>query len=156
MEKVAGRVELGDGRSFTIRELRSPVVTIREAYVALFPNDVRFFFHVYRLCGIDRDEKIYRKPYIVSQIMRRIIYTRFSAEVLPTLEHLNPISRGGFRQYKLSQYLDKDGKKMLIKFRDEAIEMMETYPYGEWYRFEKDYAKKHGITFQLNCFKERG
>lgn len=146
-------IELGDGRKFTVKELQSLVIGEREAYVALFPNDSPFFSEVFRLNGIKQDPKQYSKPYIVSQIVRRIIYDRFESEVLPALDHLNPITVGGFRQYKLSQYLNKEGKDKVIRFREEAIELMKEYPDLEWYQFEKEYSKRHKLVFQPSLFE---
>lgn len=149
-------IELGDGRKFTLKELQSFVVVVKEPYVALFPNDVAFFSEVYRLNGILQDPKKYRKPYFVSQIIRRIIYGRFGLEVLPALEHLNPITVGGFRKYKLSQHLNSEGKEKIIQFRDDAIGLMKEYPAMEWYSFEKEYSKRYGLIFQISLFDKEG
>ncbi|KAA9341152.1 P63C domain-containing protein [Larkinella humicola] len=145
-------VELADGRQFTIKELHSLVVGIRQAYVSLFDNTTDFFSQVYRLCGIQGDPKKYTKPYKVSRIIRRIIYARFQVEVLPALEFFNPVVLGGFRRYKLSQYLNDEGKKKIIEFRKQAEEMMKTYPDLDWYRFEKAYCKKYDLPFHRSLF----
>ena len=145
-------IELSDGRKFTLKELRNLVVGIRQPYEALFPNDNEFFSEVFRLLGIQSDPKKYSKPRIVSQVIRRIIYGRFQAELLPALDHLNPIVAGGFRKYKLSQYMNGEGKKKVVQFRDEAIQLMKEFPDLNWYSFEKEYSKRFKLSFQRSLF----
>jgi|GEM_PF-1510964 len=145
-------IEFSGQRKFTVKELLTLVVGIREAYVALFDNSTDFFPQVYRVYGIQGDPKNYRKPYKVSRILRRLIYTRFQVEVLPALEHLNPVLPGGFRRYKLSQYLNGDGKSMIIQFREEAEKMMSGFSALDWYSFEKSYCKIYKLPFQRSLF----
>lgn len=145
-------IELGDGRKFTLKELITLVVGKRQPYKALFPNENDFFPQSFRLLGIQGDPKKYSKPRILSQVIRRIIYGRFQAEVLPALDHLNPIVTGGFRKYKLSQYMNGEGKQKIIQFRDDAIELMKTFPDLDWYGFEKAYCKKYDLPFQKSLF----
>lgn len=144
-------IEFSDGRTSTIKQILSLVVGLRQAYESLFDNTTDFFPQTYRVYGIVGDPRKYIKPYKVSRIVRRLIYARFQIEVLPALELLNPIL-GGFRRYKLSQYLNSDGKKMIIQFRKDAEEMMKGYGDLDWYSFEKAYCKKYNLPFQKSCF----
>ena len=144
-----------NGKEYTLGELKALVALDKQPYRAYFPNDDPFFPEMYRLQGEEwkqLDSKDYNKPPIVGVWINEIIYNRFPGGVLPYLQFKNPILPGGFyRKYKLSQYLNDEGKELLIKFRDEARALMQGC--NTWYEFRQKLFEVHGVPYQAKMFK---
>lgn len=90
---------------------------------------------------------ITEKPHVIAQYTNEIIYQRFSKEVLPMLQHLNPYCAMGFRMHKHFQWLTPEARVYLLRFIDEAIAVMRTCT--NWYEFRIKYGKQFGLSFQL-------
>ena len=84
--------------------------------------------------------------------MNEIIYSRFSKNVLPELQRLNPYIIFGVRNHKHFQWLTVDGQALFDKFIQEAISVMQVSI--DWYDFRIKHASQFGVTFQLNWEKD--
>lgn len=144
-------IELYSGRRITHKAY---VSSKRRPYFAEFPNDNGFFFQIFRINFPHLDYKKYRKPPVVGEILKQIVYGRFPLEVYHILDVLNPILPGGTRKYKLFQNLNNDGLTLLRQFRDEAEQLMKEFEYGQWYAFRKELLRKYKVPMQLNIFEE--
>ena len=57
-------IELIDGRTFTIDELKRYVTPDPQPYQPRFPNEVPFFKEIFRLLGLEGDPNNYIKPHL--------------------------------------------------------------------------------------------
>lgn len=144
-------IELMSGEKTTLKAL---IAVQRRPYMAEFPNDNLFFPEIFRINFPHLDSKKYRKPKIVGEWIKEIIYDRFAVEVYHTLDTLNPILPGGNRKYKLFQNLNDEGLIELRRFREEAVEIMQTCQEGEWYEFRKKLYDKYRVPYQLKIFEK--
>lgn len=116
------------GREISLREIKELIVANALPYSPKFPNEVPFYKEIFRLYSWDdKNPNDYIKPASVAKLTNRIIYGRFPKDVLPSLQILNGYLPGSWiRGYKNFQFLNEDGQKLVVKFRDEAIKIMET------------------------------
>lgn len=147
-------IELHSGAKFTIKQISELLTAQLQHYSPKFPNSSPFFSEIYRLNEWkDLDPTDYYKPPIVAAWINEIIYGRFTKEVLPALQVLNPASPFGIRMYKHFQFLNEEGQLKLEQFRDEAIEVMKTCT--TWYEFRKKLHAKYGVTYQVKMFENQ-
>ena len=144
-------IELRSGIKISLKQVEDLVTAARQPYEAKFPNDVPFFFEMYRLLGwTDKDPKDFNKPAIVGKYLRELIYFRFHADVLPTLQTL--AMPGGIRLHKFFQFLNEQGQEKLLQYRDEAIALMKTC--SSWYEFRVTYGRTYGLPVQKKMFEK--
>ena len=144
-------IKLLGGGEISIRQIKDIIAKYRQDYEKTFPPV--YYSEIDRLNNWHRPkEKQHEKPPIVGRWTNEIIYSRFSKEILPTLQQLNPYISFGFRMYKHFQWLTSEGKEQLVRFIGEAVEVMKTC--GTWYEFRVKYAKTYGAPCQLNIFED--
>jgi hypothetical protein len=160
-ERVRREQERKQARAKEVFELRSGetiafaslIANDEQEYFPIFPNSNPFFSEMFRLVGDlwkNWDSKSYTKPLEAKQYLIEIIYYRFSKEAVGTLR--TKVQRG--KNQKLFQYLNDEGRDMVVKFRDEAIAMMKEFNYGQIYEFRIAYSKKYNTPVQLELGKE--
>lgn len=131
---------------FEIRQIRETIAKQLQTYEPTYPP--QFYEEIFRLKGWPIPVGgITEKPHVIAQYTNEIIYQRFSKEVLPMLQHLNPCSAMGFRMHKHFQWLTPEARVHLVRFIDEAIAVMRTCT--NWYEFRIKYATQYGLSFQL-------
>lgn len=135
------KIKFIGGAEISIREIKDFIATNALPYVPKFPNSNPFFSEMYRLNkwdDLDPDEWI--KPLQVPNWINEIIYGRFSKEILPSLQILNPYLPGMcVRGYKNFQFLNENGQKLLEQYRDECVEVMKTCT--TWHEFRLKYSQ---------------
>lgn len=121
-------------------------------YTPRFPND--YYLEMYRLnkWSTPEDGVFSQKRSICGTWTNEIIYGRFGKQVLPTLQHLNPIDRIGLRMVKHHQHLNEKGLEKLEMFISESVELMKES--STWYEFRSKLYHKYGVPFQLDIFRE--
>ena len=133
------KIELRGGKSVTRLEIRLLITSIMQEYDAAFPNSNPFFKHMFRLhpklMGLDYNS--YSKPRLAGKLLKLLTYDRFGIEVLPALLVFARID--GFWITKCYKHLTEDGLAHLLKFRDDANEMMAKFKDGQWYEFYAQY-----------------
>lgn len=143
-------IELQSGLRVSIGEI---VLSQKRPYEAQFPNEVPFYSEIYRVLGLQGNPNDYHKPRIVADWTNEIIYGRFDRLVITKLKALNPTLAGSFhRKDKHFQYLNGEGLKYLVQFRDEAIALMKTFANGEGYAFRKKLFEEYGVPYQTDLF----
>jgi hypothetical protein len=148
------QIELRSGKTVSIAGIREYVTALKRAYSAIFPNDNPFFANMFRLHPklMTCDPKKYEKPFLAGRLLTKLTYNRFhtefSQEVLGALVVL--AMPDGVRIYKCHEFLTPAGVEHLIRFRDEANQMMEKYEDGQWYEFLRDFSAKYKQVFQPN------
>lgn len=60
---------------------------------------------------------------------------------------MNPLISGHIRKYKLSQFLNAEGKEKMKGFIEDANTVMKECT--TWYEFELKYTKKYNLPVQL-------
>ena len=147
------KIELINGSEIDLAEISRNLTLSPQAYAPVAEFKA-FWTEIYIKMGLPVPEKFpYKKPPIIGKITNEVIYERFSREVLPTLQKLNPYIHQYRRKFKHHQFFTPDeGLKNLKRVLTEATEMMREY--DEWYDFRINYARDYGLTFQLNAFEE--
>jgi hypothetical protein len=149
------KIRFINGMQISLNEIRNIIVATALPYSPMFPNDVDFYKEIYRLYGWDdKDPNEYIKPACVAKLTNAIIYGRFSKDVLPTLQVLNGVLPNSWiRGYKHFQFLNTEGQKQLIEFRDEAIKVMKICK--NMHEFRIKYAQMYGVpyNYQQNLFE---
>lgn len=146
------KIELHSGLQISISEINSIVSANRRPYEAMFPNSIPFFKEMYRLNGwTDLNPNSYTKPPVVARWINEIIYGRFSKDVLPAIQVLNPYINYATRLHKNFQYLTNEGQQLLEQYRDEAIEVMKKC--SSWHEFRVKYSKEYGVPFQGSLYE---
>jgi hypothetical protein len=144
-------IELRSGHKISLKQIEDLVTAARQPYESKFPNDVPFFSEMYRLLGWkDKDPKNFNKPAVVGKYLCELIYNRFHADVLPTLQTL--AMPGGIRLHKFFQFLNEQGQEKLLQYRDEAIALMKTC--ASWYEFRIKYGRTYGLPVQKTMFEK--
>ena len=156
LDRENEKIKLQNGKEISIREIREIHKIIAQQlqeYEVMY--DREYYAETFRLNGWEIPKgKIRFKPPIVGQYTNEIIYARFSKEVLPALQVLNPYIGFGLRLNKHFQWLTPEGKVMLETFIQDAIRFMKTC--STWYEFRIKHSKEFGLSFQLDVFKEYG
>ncbi len=147
-------IELRSGEKISIAQVRSIITASRQAYDAVFPNDVDFYKEIYRLNGWKHlDPKEYIKPPMVGTWTIEMLYNRLGKDVFPALSALNPAFPNGIRLHKCFQFLTDDGRKHLIDFRDESIRLMKKCT--TWNGFREMLFEECGVPYQKSLFEEK-
>lgn len=130
-------IEFHSGIKISLNQIHKLITATIQRCDPLFPNHVQFFSEMYRLLGWhDRNPNEYYKDPIIGYFINELIYRRFPKDVIPALRAL--AVPGGVRMYKFYHFLNPDAQKEVIRFRDEAIQMMKKH--GNWKDFRKQYA----------------
>lgn len=132
---------------FEIRRIRQLIADELQGHGRTFRNE--YFENIYRLFGWQIPSggiQMKDRP-IIALYTNAIIYARFPKNVLPMLQHLNVVGAMGIREHKHYQWLTPEGRAEVLKFIDEAVEMMTACT--TWYEFRIKYSKKYRLSFQL-------
>jgi hypothetical protein len=145
--------ELRNGRIFTMKEVKDLTNNQPDDYFPMFPNANPFFKWMFKLKGWNLNPNEFIKPPCCAIYIKQYIYGRFQPEMLPTLlSKPNPLIFGYIRQYKLFQYLNEEGRRLMQGYIEDAINVMEESK--DWYDFELTYTKKYNLPVQLKCIIE--
>ena len=143
-------VELLGGSKISISQIKGIIANSIQRYLPIFP--MIFYTEIYRLNNwVVPKEKFWQKPHKIAFWTNILIYGRFSKEVLPTLQQLNPFIAVGVRANYHYQWLTPESKGQAEKFIDDAVKMMQTC--NTWYEFRKKYAKAYGVQCQLSLWE---
>jgi hypothetical protein len=146
------KYELRNGTSFTIKDVKDLISAMAADYFPMFPNSNPFFSLVFRLNGWKGDPKAFVKPPACALYIKKYIYARFEGDILPYLLKMdNPLVHGYVRKYKLFQFLNDEGRKMMAGYIQDAIDVMEDPDTKSWYDFELKYTRKYKLSVQLQC-----
>lgn len=145
-QRESEKIKLIGGAEISIKEIKEFVVANAQPYQPLFRNDIPFFSEIYRLNGwVDRDPTEWIKPLPVPEWINELIYNRFPPHVLPALQVLNRYLPGlCVRGYKHFQFLNEDGQRQVMAFRDEAISVMQKF--DTWHEFRLEFVK-YGVPY---------
>jgi len=155
IERDNEKIKFIGGAEFSLNEIKNLIIPFPQGYDPLFPNEIPFYTHMYRLNNWDDlNPHDFIKPVCVAGWTDALIYKRFPKEVLPAIQVLNSTVMGFIRLHKHYQYLTEDGLLMAIKYRDESIEVMKRC--NSWHEFRSEMTK-HGVpyVYQKNMFEER-
>lgn len=152
LDRENEKIKLLNGSEITLREIREMQTVISKALNEYKPTfQQEFYKEINRLNGwLIPDERLHQKPPIVGRYTNEVIYARFSKEVLPVLQHLNPYTVHGIRLNKHHQWLTPEGKIQLEGFIGDAIRVMKTS--STWYEFRVKYSSEFNVPFQLSLF----
>lgn len=147
-------IQLIGGGEITIGEIKRREGVMAKNLQEYFPQYPKEYYReVNRLNGWTKsDDLLFQKPPIVGRYTNEIIYARFSKDVLPLLQHLNPYTSWGARPHKHFQWLNEEGKEKLQEYISDAIQVMKTC--NTWYDFRVKHSTQFGVPFQLNAFIE--
>ena len=147
-------IKLLSGKEVTLGEIKSiqkSIAKSRQAYRPTYPQE--YYKLMFKLCNLTLPPgKISYKPKIFARYTNEIIYARFSKEVLPMLQHLNPMVALGIRKYKHFQFLTPEAYTRVQTYIQDSIQTMEECT--EWYEFRLKYARKYNLSFQLNLLED--
>lgn len=134
-------IELRSGIKISIQGIRDFIIANARPYSPMFPNTNPFFPEMYRLNGWnDRDPHEWIKPLQVPNWLNEIIYGRFPKDVLPSIQILNPYLPGlCIRGYKNFQFLNEQGLSLVVQFRDEAVNVMQSC--STWHEFRMRFSQ---------------
>lgn len=147
------KFELLGGGTTSIFEQKKLVADAKQPYVSLFPNSCEYYPVAFRLIGLPGDPKKYIKDRRVRNFTMDTVYARLPVEVLDELKKKNPfLIKILRRRYKLFQYLDADGRRMVEMFRDDAIDLGNDCK--TFYEFAFRFAQTYGLPIQLRLYEE--
>ncbi|GAB3337991.1 hypothetical protein GCM10027429_23040 [Marivirga atlantica] len=149
LDKENLKIQLKGGDEIDLAQL-SVVTTRLKEYSPKFPDE--YYKQIFRLnnWNVPANGKIATKPNIVGKWTKEIIYGRFSKDVLPVLEILNPYERIGIRSHKHHQYLSDEGNQLLKQYIAESIVVMKKSM--SWYDFRIRLNQEFGVPFQLEIW----
>lgn len=149
IDKELEKFQLYSGKEVSLHEISMILSEAAQEYSPMFPNNKPFFKLMYGLLGWDHlDPNKFQKPPCVALYIKQYIYARFDRRILPTLlRKENPYVSGHIRKYKLFQFLNKEGQKMMERFIEEAMSVMRESK--NWRDFELKYSKKFYLSIQL-------
>jgi hypothetical protein len=149
-QKESEIIELLGGNKISISHIKGVIANAMQNYLPIFP--AIFYTEIYRLNNwVVPKEKFWQKPHIVAHWTNSLIYMRFSKEVLPALQQLNPYIGVGVRATYHYKWLTPDGKIKVEGFIEDAVRIMGAC--NTWYEFRLKYAKEYGLTIQLDLWK---
>ncbi|MDP2692440.1 MAG: P63C domain-containing protein [bacterium] len=114
-------------------------------YEAIFTQE--YYQEMFRLNNWTYKGIIAEKPWQAGRYTKQIIYFRFSQEVLPILQIINPFIITGYRQYKHHQYLTAGSRIKLSKFIAQATDLMREC--SDWNEFRIKYHTMYNVPYQL-------
>ncbi|HMK06290.1 MAG TPA: P63C domain-containing protein [Flavobacterium sp.] len=146
-------LHLLDGSKITVREFRQMQAFVTTELQDCGPQFERDFYrHIFRLKGWTYVEGQREKPWPVATYTNELIYGRYTKEVLPSLQQLNPYTGNGFRRYYHYQHLTAYGVQKLQEFISDAITVMKEC--SSWYQFRKEMFTRFGVEYQIDFFEE--
>lgn len=147
-------IKLRNGSEITLAQINEQhrnVTSQLQEYMVTFPME--FYREIYRLHGwVITDESLRMRPSVIAKYTIEIIYLRFSKEVLPFLQVMNPMTSFGVRKHKHFQFLTPEGREKLQQFISEGITVMKKC--SEWYEFRVRLHAEFGVPFQRDLFKD--
>lgn len=117
-------------------------------YETIFTQE--YYQEMFRLNNWEYQGIIAEKPWQAGRYTKQIIYYRFSQEVLPFLQIINPCIIPGFRKFKHHQYLTAGSRIELSKFIEQAVELMRQC--SDWNEFRIKYCAIYNVPYQLKFF----
>jgi hypothetical protein len=151
LDRENEKIKLISGDEISIKEYKDYISRSLQTYSPKFPKE--YYREINRLNNWNKsDAELYLKPPIVGRYTNEIIYGRYSKDILPTLQQLNPYIRMGFRANKHFQWLTDSGQQKLEIFIADSVRVMKGC--NDWYEFRVKYAKQFGVAFQLSCFED--
>lgn len=142
------KVELLSGKFIDVEEVKNIISAKIQAYSPKFPNE--FYKQIDRLNN--RPHVPNQHPHIYAKWTNELIYGRYSKDVLPTLQTLNPYIAFGVRGYKHHQHLTEEGQRQLETFIAQAITLMGKC--NTWYEFRVKMFKEYAVEFQMDAFED--
>lgn len=144
-------IKLRNGSEISLKSLSDIIAKNAQEYSVTFKRE--WYREINRLNGWNiPEERLHKKPPIVSVYTIELIYGRFWKEVLPELRSLNPYIGFAMRGYKHFQFLTPEGKLYLEKYIDDSLDIMKTC--NKWHEFRVKYGNKFGIPFQFSLFEQ--
>ncbi|GAA4470614.1 hypothetical protein GCM10023093_32010 [Nemorincola caseinilytica] len=146
-------IHLTGGGTTSRKQIKDVVASIRQPYKPHFGyKSTSYYRDIYRVKGWPEEEhKVFVKRREVALITKRLIYSRFTPDVLRYLEKENPYIAYCLRKFKNFQFLNKEGQDILDDFINDFSMMI--IGYSDWERFEFDYCAKYGIAYQTKIFQ---
>lgn len=138
--KLVDTIDMWKIKNLDIKILRKPM-----DYEAIFTQE--YYQEMFRLNNWKYEGVISEKPWQAGRFTKQIIYFRFSQEVLPLLQIINPYIITGFRRYKHHQYLTPGSRIELTKFICQAVELMKEC--STWNEFRIKYCNMYNVPYQL-------
>lgn len=153
LDRENEKIKLRGGKEITVAEVKKLIAESVEPYYPIFTNETEFYSEIYRLNRWPQDEaKQYHKRSQVGKFTNEIIYSRFSNEILPVLQHLNPyVGNSWTREFKHFQWLTIDAKGKVESFIKEAVKIMKGC--DTWYEFRVKYFIEYNVPFQSDAFE---
>jgi hypothetical protein len=153
LDRENEKIKLIRGTEISIAEIKKTIAEFAGPYSPVFTIETEYYFEIYRLLKWKvEDAKQYYKPPIIGKYTNEIIYHRFSNDILPALQYLNPYIKNTWsREYRHFQWLTEDAKKQVEIFIGEAVQIMKTC--DTWYEFRVKYFVKYGVPFQIDAFE---
>ena len=153
LDKENEKIELLSGEFITIGDINRVVATSVQPYSPIFKISTGYYQEIYRLNGWPEDDATkYVKKSIVAKYTNQLIYDRFSNEILPILQGLNPYVRYYVRKFKHFQFLTLEAREKVELYVAQAVGLMKEC--DDWYEFRKKYYHKYGGSIQLNAFED--
>lgn len=138
--KLVDTIDLWKMKNLDVKIRRKPM-----EYEAIFTQD--YYQEMFRLNNWKYEGVIAEKPWQAGRYTKQIIYFRFSQEVLPLLQIINPFIITGYRQYKHHQYLTVGSRIELSKFIAQAVDLMKQCT--DWNEFRIKYCAMYNVPYQL-------
>jgi hypothetical protein len=146
------KITLLDNSVTSVFEQKKLVSDLKQPYKPIFPNENPYYLHAFRLLNLPGDPKKFIKHKKVRIFTLNTVYKLMPKEVMQELYKKNPfLIKILRRRYKLFEYLDSDGRMMLLEFRDSINEIANRS--ADLYEFNKNLFEKHGVMYQLRLFK---
>ena len=115
-----------------------------------FPDE--FYKEIFRLNNWPYDPTSVKRPSVIGNWTKKIVYKRFPNGVLEALEDKNPMTDKGYRKHRLHQYLTEEiGNPLLKEYVSNVIFMMKacTNMKKFWQMFERSTG-----SWQMGLFEE--
>lgn len=149
------KIQLLGGGTTSIFEQKKLVAEAKQPYVPMFPNSCDYYPVAFQLIGLPGDPKEYIKDSRVRTFTMDTVYARLPIEVLDELKKKNPfLVRILRRRYKLFQYLDANGRRMVEMFRDDVIALADECETKTLYEFSFKFGQRYGLPVQLKLYEK--
>ena len=146
--------QLIGGHAISIADYNKIIYTEAKKWGSKFKRE--YFERVFILFGIPADiakdmAKRFRKPRYVAIFNNEVIYRRFHISVLPILQVRNPYVGYCTRRHKHYHFLPIELINNLVKYIDDATELMKTC--NTHLEFRQKYFELYKVPFQTELFK---
>ena len=142
------KIELQGGSIIDLNEINKVISHKLKEYHVMFPR--AYYEEMFRLNRWAVTDNYQTKPHKAAIYTNEIIYGRFSKDILPTLQVINPYVKYCKRQHKHFQFLTDEGQELLKRFIDEAVETMKEC--DDWYQFRVLLNQKHKVPYQTELY----